>query len=176
MHLCATSSTCHHCENTSAHLSVGDERNQDLTADSKELLLWHWRLGHLGFDRVQRLLAKPQSGSTKRGRCLQSKSKQVSSVTPLPKCAACQLAKAKQKSSGVLESRVRDGKDQLLKTDVLYPGQKISIDQYESSVRGRLPHTKGQEVAGHQYCGGTIFSNHARWVCPVSPSSIPSRN
>jgi hypothetical protein len=93
--------------------------------------------------------------------CLQSKSKKASSVSPLSKCAACQLAHAKQKGSGVLESRIHDSKDQMLKMDNIYPKQSIFIDQYESSVCGQLPHTKGKESAGHQYCIGTIFADHA---------------
>jgi hypothetical protein len=33
----------------SLFLSIADETNQNLTALQKELLLWHWKLGHVGF-------------------------------------------------------------------------------------------------------------------------------
>jgi hypothetical protein len=35
------------------------------------------------------------------------------------------------------------------------------VDQYESSVRGCLPNSKGKESFGNKYAGGTIFYNHA---------------
>jgi len=35
---------------TSAYVTVADELNQNLTASQKELLTWHWRLGHATFD------------------------------------------------------------------------------------------------------------------------------
>jgi hypothetical protein len=34
---------------TSTYITVADETNQNLTAAQKELLLWHWRLGHIHF-------------------------------------------------------------------------------------------------------------------------------
>lgn len=34
---------------TDVKLSVADEMNQNLTKAQKELLLWHWKLGHAGF-------------------------------------------------------------------------------------------------------------------------------
>jgi calcineurin-like phosphoesterase family protein len=41
------------------------------------------------------------------------------------------------------------------------PGDRISLDQYESSVKGRLSHTRGQEPSHQQFSGGTIFVYHA---------------
>ena len=52
-------------------------------------------------------------------------------------------------------------KESLLKVQDLVPGSRVSIDQYESAVRGRLANTKGKESFGHKYAGGTIFCNHA---------------
>jgi hypothetical protein len=43
-----------------AFLNVTDEVNQNLTASQKELLLWHWRLGHAHFQWIQMLAAKPK--------------------------------------------------------------------------------------------------------------------
>ena len=42
-------------ELTSA-ICVTNEDNQILTPSQKELLLWHFRLGHIGFQHVQRLI------------------------------------------------------------------------------------------------------------------------
>ena len=45
--------------------------------------------------------------------------------------------------------------------DDLNPGDEVSMDQYESSVRGRLPSTRGRERQSMRYCGGTLFFDHA---------------
>ena len=42
----------------------------------------------------------------------------------------------------------------------LLPGAKVSIDQYISTVPGRLAHTKGKELKREKYVGGTIFVDH----------------
>ena len=63
------------------------------------------------------------------------------------------IARAKQRNF--------ETKEYVLKRDHLTPGQKVSVDQYKSSVRGRLSTTRGREIFGHQYGGGTIFCDHA---------------
>ena len=61
-----------------------------------------------------------------------------------PMCAACQLSKAKERSNN---SYVKHNKQVgTLKYGTLFPGQMVSMDQCESSVRGRLLHTKGKEI------------------------------
>ena len=155
---CHASNQCPSCEGMIS-LSVADETNQNLNPRQKELLLWHWRLGHIGFDHLQRLFQR-EPDDEKPGRCLSTKNPKVYTCAP-PMCAACQIAKAKRRSIGVTHSKVRPGKSQLLKAPHLRPGQCISVDQYESAKRGRLSHTRGRERHGHQYCGGTIFADHA---------------
>ena len=39
-----------------AHLSVVDQTNQNITGAQRELLLWHWCLGHMGFQWLQALM------------------------------------------------------------------------------------------------------------------------
>jgi hypothetical protein len=41
---------------TRANLCVTDEKNQNLSHAQKELLCWHFRLGHLNFKSIQLLL------------------------------------------------------------------------------------------------------------------------
>ncbi|KAG7358094.1 hypothetical protein IV203_014681 [Nitzschia inconspicua] len=48
-----------------------------------------------------------------------------------------------------------------IRSDNLHPGDCISVDQYVSSVPGRLPHTAGKESSKDKYHGGTIFVDHA---------------
>jgi hypothetical protein len=61
-----------------------------------------------------------------------------------------------------VSTEVKDkSKEMSLKRDDLHPGDCVSIDQYESRVRGRLSTSRGNEQAHTQYCGGTIFADHA---------------
>jgi hypothetical protein len=156
-----SASSCESCGNCpgSAHLTVAAETNQNLTPSQRALLIWHWRLGHIGFDHLKRLFVR-KDNKDKHGRCLVSNQPGIH-VTPPPMCAACEIARAKLKGAGVTHTKVRPNKHQLLKKGHLRPGQCISVDQYESSVRGRLPHTKGRERYGNKYVGGTIFADHA---------------
>jgi hypothetical protein len=39
----------------------------------------------------------------------------------------------------------------------LKPGQKVSVDLYQSTILGRLPQTKGKEPDDEKYSGGAIF-------------------
>jgi hypothetical protein len=43
------------------NMSVAAETNQNLTNAQKELLTWHWKLGHCHFGWVQRLASEPRS-------------------------------------------------------------------------------------------------------------------
>ena len=70
-------------------MTVADEANQNLTATQKELLQWHWKLGHCNFQWVQALAAKPMN--EEESALLKTKSKISAALPPL--CAACQLAK-----------------------------------------------------------------------------------
>jgi hypothetical protein len=45
--------------------------------------------------------------------------------------------------------------------DDLKPGDRVSLDQYVSSVPGRLAHTYGKEKKRDKLTGGTIFVDHA---------------
>ncbi|KAG7369081.1 reverse transcriptase RNA-dependent DNA polymerase [Nitzschia inconspicua] len=136
-------------------LSVADETNQNLTSSQKELLLWHWRLGHSHFSWVQRLASAPR---TDRRHILTTKTT-CSTASP-PCCAACSLAKLKRRTppgpvGGIAPPAMQ------IRSDDLHPGDCISVDQYVSSVPGRLPHTAGKESLKDKYHGGTIFVDHA---------------
>jgi hypothetical protein len=78
----------------SIFLSVADESNQNLMASQKELLQWHWRLGHANFCWIQWLDSTPRkspegiSGKP----ILWMKTNHMSSC-PAPLCAPCQLSK-----------------------------------------------------------------------------------
>ena len=83
-------------------------------------------------------------------------------------CAACQLAHLTRKQPDIRPSSTPLPKNEMkLKTNNLPPGECISLDQYESTVRGRLIHMKGREPETEQYRGGTIAVDHSSgkiWV------------
>jgi hypothetical protein len=156
---------CHTC--TLCNLTVADETNQNITSAQKELLLWHWRLAYMAFDHLQKLLSvpthlqddlDPSPPSPTPEKCLQVKN--VATATcPAPKCAACDIARAKCHNANVSTSRKT--RVDVLRTENLLPGQRISVDQYKSAVHSRLRSSRGRESFGQKYGSGTIFSDHA---------------
>ena len=158
--------TCH--RHSIATMSVFDETNQNITAAQKELLLWHNRLGHLGFAHVQKLMRPSVATSlptdshptkpTKNNPFILPKHPTARTCKP-PLCAACQIARAKKRTADVSTTVIH--KVMLLKTDDLLPGDAVSIDQYKSSVRGRLSTGRGKGSFGNKYASGTIFCDRA---------------
>ena len=64
--------------------TIIEEENQNLTPAQKELLRWHFRLGHIAFGWLQQLARKTTLGLSSRiAKCDQ------------PLCTACQYGKAK---------------------------------------------------------------------------------
>jgi len=75
-----------------------------------------------------------------------------------PVCLACNVAKARRQTRATGRTTHADpGEQNTLSQNVLHPGQRVFVDQYESSVRGCLPTTQGLESPLQQYCGGTLF-------------------
>jgi hypothetical protein len=140
-------------------MSVANETNQNLTLAQKELLKWHWKLGHANFSWIQSLSRKPKD-TVGEDPVLKTKHGGVP-FCPAPLCAACQLAKQKRRGAGTEFSKKNPEKEMSLKVDDLQPGDRVSVDQYMSSVPGRLPHTHGKEKKEDKYTGGTLFINHA---------------
>ena len=79
---------------------------------------------------------------TSASRQLQASSAKLQSC---PLCAACQYGKQRRTSApGRTTQAVRE-RDGALKQDNLFPGQKVSVDHFICSTRGRLKHTFGKE-------------------------------
>lgn len=155
-------------DQTSINMSVAHETNQNLSQAQKELLGWHWKLGHCNFSWVQRLASDPRS--EKRRRVLTA-TNQISTVKP-PFCAACLLSKIKRKQPPGSVGGKPPPSMQIRSGD-LQPGQCVSVDQYVSSVPGRLPNTMGKEPSKLKYHGGTIFVDHASsFIFLVNQSSL----
>ena len=111
-------------------VSVTDEANQNLTPSQKELLIQHFRLGHIGFQHFQWLI---RTGRLK----VQVNSKAVANCER-PKCAACEFGKGHLQPNKVSTNKKNPMKEQELKKDHLLPGQMVSADHYISRAPGRL--------------------------------------
>ena len=139
-------------------ISAVSHQNMNLSPAQKELLRWHFRLGHLSQRKVQFLMRTGVLAHSESARRLQSA---ASKLQHRPLCAACQYGKQRRQTApGMRHEAVRD-KQGALKKDDLFPGQKVSVDHFVCSTRGRLQHTFGKEDPKQQYTGGAIFVDHA---------------
>ena len=139
--------------------------NINLSPSSKELLLWHCRLGHAEFQRILSILAKPEQsrGSDEKGELVRRKIHPTTKVSSamIPKCIACSVAKLKRTTPDshiTIKNKEREG---VILQNKLFPGERISCDHYMSSTLGRLAHTRGKEDKAIQYVGGTLFVDFA---------------
>lgn len=136
----------------SAALDVTDLANRNLDGAQKILLQWHFKLGHIGFNHLKWLIRTSH---------LPSKHKKLLSSCVLPKCAACEFAKAKKRPTHTSTKRPDPEKESNLKKGDLLPGQRVSVDHYQSALPGRLYTSRGSTPAHRQYSGGVIFVDHA---------------
>jgi hypothetical protein len=172
---CGADCTCASCPSNHFtkvfNMEVLADANENLSVSQKELLLDHARLGHIHMQHLQRLY-RPQEvkcefdGCVKTGSCLLPKSAGTPGCVP-PLCLACQAAKAKRRPDHAKQSQARKSSEHALSEGQLTPGDRVHVDQYESAVRGRLPHTYGRESAASQYVGGTIFYDSASGLIKV---------
>jgi hypothetical protein len=161
--------------------NVLSTNNQNLSPTQKLLMLDHCRLGHLNFQHLQSLykpktnihlgcdkqgestpnsLSYEEQGELNKQPCLKPKLPGLLSC-PIPKCKACLLSKAKSRPQPGKTTTQDATASGAIKRDDIMPGDKISLDHYQSSVRGRLENTFGQEKESSQHIGGTLFVDHA---------------
>ena len=149
---------------SSSNRNILSKRNWNLNPSQKELLLWHQRLGHADFSRVQAMLSKPRTSLRDEHRRQMITPRHIGSSScdlTLLKCEACQLAKQKARHPCSKISSSINELEGSLSQNILKPGQRISCDQYMSSTLGRQAHTFGKEHANKRLVGGTIFVDHA---------------
>ena len=119
----------------------------------KELLQWHFRLGHIGFQHVQWLI---RTGRMK----VQGNPKAVANCERT-KCAACEFEKGHRRPNKINTINNNPMKEQELNKYHLLPGQMVSADHYISRSPGRLYHTKGILYQSDMFSGGCVFIEHA---------------
>ena len=147
------------------HDRVLDDDNNRMNKGQKELLLWHQKLGHIGFQHLQQLM---RSTKKRPNPCIVPKVDAAKDCEP-PLCAACQFGQQKRTHDGVHQTGNRPEKEMELQKDDLMPGDCVSLDHFQSTVRGRRFETRGREAHHNRYCGGTIFVDHASGLVRVYP-------
>jgi hypothetical protein len=146
--------------------SIFNRDNFNLNPAQCELLKWHCRWCHCDLNRVRMILSKPRQpkDSVKTGVSIPQMvfPSVIGTTTCLPFCCeACQYAKQKRRTPDSSTETKNVELEGVLTTGDLYPGDKVSCDQYMSPSKGRLMHTRGKESNSLQYVGGTIFVDHA---------------
>ena len=119
---------------------VEDEPIGQLSDPTQELLVWHYKLGHLPFPRIQ---AMAQAGDLP---------KRLAKAR-IPVCAPCRFGRATKipwRTRGTQQGSVRTATQ---------PGQVISVDQLESTTPGLIAQLKGIPTkARYRYV--TVFVDH----------------
>ena len=138
--------------------SLVSPTNSNLSEPEKELLRWHYRLGHIGIKRVQWLFRQGVLGLSEKARRLQST---AAKLTTGPMCTACQYAKQRRKPQPGKTTTPIKREQHSLKRNELFPGSEVSIDHFICNPLGRLLHTYGKESNDAKYKGGCIFVDHA---------------
>ena len=142
-----------------------DESNSNLSRSQKELLVWHWRLGHVDMNRIKTLMhpSKPLDSLESRGNLnppvvIETKNTKTH-LCEVPKCQACIFAKMTKTKTGA--KHIKGDKFMALSRNTLLPGDAVSVDQYIVSQKGRLLTSFGREGPNSSYSGGTIYVDHA---------------
>ena len=120
---------------------VEDDQEQELPRASDELLLWHYRLGHKPFSRLQ-AMAKDGHLPSRLATCR------------VPECAACRFGRATK-----VPWRTKGVSNKTSLHTATSPGQCVSIDQVESTTPGLIAQLKGKPTR-QRYRYATIFVDH----------------
>ena len=140
-----------------ACISLVQEANINLSEPVKELLRWHYRLGHVNFKKIQFLQSTGVLAITQAMRVLH---KRCCNMREIPKCTACQYAKQTLRNvPGAIKHVVKD-KVGILKADHVHPGDCVSVDHFITPTKGRLFTSRGKSQKD-LYAGVCVFVDHA---------------
>ena len=85
----------------------------------------------------------------------------LSSIKNVPKCAACMFGKQRRLPTPGTVTHVIKDKIGVLKENNLNPGDRVSIDHFYCSAKGRLFNSIGKTAEENMYCGGLMAVDHA---------------
>ena len=130
---------------------IVDVDSDNLTSTQRQLLRFHFKLGHLGFKYLKWVLSSGLFGPLG----MKCADKDI----PNPPCQAClQGGQQRNPTAGNVHTQVNKG---ATKRDQLIPGQRVFSDQYVSSAPGRNYNGRGQTQSSLTYKGGTVFADAA---------------
>jgi GAG-pre-integrase domain len=107
----------------------------------QELLLWHYRLGHVSMSRLQHM-ARQGDLPARLASC------------PKPECASCRFGRATK-----VAWRVKGSQNLSHIKTCTSPGQCVSVDQLESTSPGFIAQLKGS-LTRMRYRYVTVFTDH----------------
>jgi len=136
------------------------EQNINLSPAQKELLRWHHRLGHVGFDRVKFLLRSGALATSTAARRLH----RLAAKVDVPKCGAYQYAKQRVRLSPGKKSAIVTDRAGVIRKNNLLPGQEVSVDHFVCSEKGRLFTSRGKTADKDMYADGCIFVDHSCFI------------
>ena len=119
--------------NFSENITTTHANNFNLSEPHKELLRWHYRLGHVGLRTIQFIL---RTGALAKTHAMQRLHKRAANVPPhdLPKCAACQFGKQTYRSVPGKRTRVIKEREGILSAEKLQPGERVFVDHFNCST------------------------------------------
>ena len=111
---------------------------------TSEILLWHCRLGHVPFSRLQSM-AKAGLLPRRLSDCR------------LPKCASCIYGKMTRRAK-----RTKNEKSKIEARAINGPGSCVSVDQLESRMLGLIGHMKGTPTVQRYRCAIIYVDHYSR--------------
>jgi hypothetical protein len=147
---------------------VGAAENENISAEQKELLKWHWKLG-IGIYRIQEMMRErhyedPDGRTTILPAIIQPKNPSAKNCI-VPPCQSCLLARAKKRSPNVSRTQPLEDREGAITRDQYEVGDFVSTDQFICKTPGRLPTGYGRESQDRRFQGGTIYNDTASCWC-----------
>ncbi len=162
---------CFRCEpleeaalNLAESVNTVHKSNANLSEPEKELLRQHQRLGHVNFRVIQFLMKMGVLAFSQSQKKLHTA---ASKIQHPPKCAACQFGKQRSRPVPGKKTTTVQDRAGVISADQVLPGQRVSVDHFVCSTRGRLLSGYGVKK-NHStkddpklYCGGCLFIDEA---------------
>ena len=136
-------STCFHHDSVRATasaytstVSAVHHANYNLSPAQKQLLKTHYLCGHVGFRTVQFLLRTGVLATSESVRKLHTAAARIP-PQEFPKCAACLFGRQTNRAKPGRVSKIVKDRAGILSADQYLPGQRIHVDHFVCSTRGR---------------------------------------
>ena len=136
---------------------VTNSTNKNLDPSQKELLKWHFRLGHISMAAIQHLLG---TGTLAHSDSMKNLHRRASKCDK-PKCASCEFGKGKRRPTPGKLEKVDRTNDGALTKEKLLPGQAVSVNHFICSTKGCFYTSAGKSADSKMYSGGALFIDHA---------------